>query len=91
MNVIVDILELEVFNILKNGVIVSVKKESKKYLGSINVIFMIKKFDDVVVKKDLFKVNKDNFKFLINFVFGLDLLEVLKIDLEFLNLKLDDF
>lgn len=36
-------------------------------------------------------VNKDNFKFLINFVFGIELLEVLKVELEFLNLKLDDF
>ncbi|CAL58939.1 variable surface lipoprotein [Mycoplasmopsis agalactiae] len=90
-NATVDTSELEVSNILKNGATVSAKKESKKYSGSINVTFTIKKSDDVVAKKDLSKVNKDNFKFLTNFVFGSDLLEALKTDLELPNLKLDDF
>ncbi|MCE6056257.1 variable surface lipoprotein [Mycoplasmopsis agalactiae] len=90
-NATVDASELEVSNIQKTGATVSVKKESKKYSGSINVTFTVKKSDDVVAKKDLSTVNKDNFKFLTNFVFGTELLEALKAELELPNLKLDDF
>lgn len=90
-NAIVDASELEVSNIQKTGATVSAKKESKKYSGSINVTFSVKKTDETVVKKDLSTVNKDNFKFLTNFVFGPELLEALKAELELPNLKLDDF
>ncbi|MCE6115117.1 variable surface lipoprotein [Mycoplasmopsis agalactiae] len=90
-NAIVDASELEVSNIQKTGATVSAKKESKKYSGSINVTFTVKKSDDVVVKKDLSTVNKENFKFLTNFIFSTELLEALKEELELPNLKLDDF
>ncbi|UOE64715.1 hypothetical protein MbovBow_01900 [Mycoplasmopsis bovis] len=55
---------------------VSAKKESKKYTGSVNKSFTLKIFeenadknDSTADKKGLSTVNKDNFKFLTNFLF----------------------
>ncbi|MCE6061527.1 variable surface lipoprotein [Mycoplasmopsis agalactiae] len=90
-NAIVDASELEVSNIQKTGATVSAKKESKKYSGSINVTFSVKKTDETVVKKDLSTVNKDNFKFLTNFLFRSEILDALKKDLQLPNLTYDDF
>ncbi|MBT1317622.1 hypothetical protein FCL65_01660 [Mycoplasma bovis] len=60
----------------KTSVVVSVKKESKKYTGSVNETFTLKiyeanadKNDSTADKKGLSTVNKDNFKFLTNFLF----------------------
>ncbi|EIN15048.1 P40, predicted lipoprotein [Mycoplasmopsis agalactiae 14628] len=90
-NTNVESSELEVSNIQKTGATVSAKKESKKYSGSINVTFTVKKTDETVVKKDLSTVNKENFKFLTNFLFRSEILDALKKDLQLPNLTYDDF
>ncbi|TKA59050.1 hypothetical protein MBOVa_4550 [Mycoplasmopsis bovis 8790] len=94
----IDISELEVSNIQKTSAVVSAKKESKKYTGSVNVSFTLKmseenadKNENAIDKKDLSTVNKDNFKFLTNFLFRTEILEALQKDLSLPNLKYDDF
>lgn len=66
----------------KTSAVVSVKKEGKKYTGSVSEAFTLKIFeanvdknDSTADKKDLSTVNKDdNFKFLTNFLFRTEIL-----------------